>query len=287
MSALSTAAPASGTLASVQRTRQQISQRIKEIERQLEVVEKVPSTQPWTSSGHITDIKDLRTKSRNLRQALEQDLRLLKEEMKRLGVEAKGLERKQARRQADKASHDFEKRAKETLKGDGSGGMSEKQLDAVREEAEDVLERYTDILDSNPNEGNARNVLRHMETPYASGSSSDGGACARAWNSLGRAARVMEARAAKNFRKNPTVENFEKKLKSWEFTLTTGGEPTERPAGWKPANTTHIVGPGDSLAGISKRYYKDPGYWDIIYLANVKAVGNPRHLILNTVLKIP
>ena len=110
--AFSTAAPPSGNLASVRQTRQRISGRIKEIEQQLEQVMDASPSQPWVSFGRVVDIKDLRSKSRNLRQALEQDLRLLKEEMRRLGVEAKGLERRQARRQADRASRDFEKRAK-------------------------------------------------------------------------------------------------------------------------------------------------------------------------------
>jgi hypothetical protein len=162
MCAFSTAAPASGNLASVRQTRQRISGRIKEIEQQLEHVKDAPSSQPWVSFGRITDIKDLRTNARNLRQALEQDLRLLKEEMWRLGVEAKGLERRQARRQADKASRDFEKRAKKVLTdaAEGSGGLSGDELNSIREEAEDVLERFTDILDSNPTEEWEESLLK-------------------------------------------------------------------------------------------------------------------------------
>lgn len=53
-------------------------------------------------------------------------------------------------------------------------------------------------------------------------------------------------------------------------------------------NRYHIVKAGDTLAGISQRFYASPEYWHLIYRANEKVIGKDPHIIrVGTRLLIP
>lgn len=50
----------------------------------------------------------------------------------------------------------------------------------------------------------------------------------------------------------------------------------------------YIVRPGDTLGGIARQYYNDPGLWQTIYRANRGVIGsNPDRVVEGTVLIIP
>lgn len=87
---------------------------------------------------------------------------------------------------------------------------------------------------------------------------------------------------------NPTTENLDKFLKSKADAQILGGETQKIPAGFIPARTTHKVKLGDSLYSISRLYYGNTGFWDMIFFANVGEIGNdPDKLQIGLVLQIP
>lgn len=60
-------------------------------------------------------------------------------------------------------------------------------------------------------------------------------------------------------------------------------EPVVLPVGGK----TYIVRPGDTLWGLSKKYYGDGSYWPKIYKANQDKIKNPNVIRIFQVLTIP
>ncbi len=54
-----------------------------------------------------------------------------------------------------------------------------------------------------------------------------------------------------------------------------------------PANRTHVVTTGDTLWGLSGRYYNDPYKWGKIYNANLDTVSNPDRIYPSEELIIP
>ena len=75
-----------------------------------------------------------------------------------------------------------------------------------------------------------------------------------------------------------------------EFSQLVGRfQSSERPTGWKPAGRKkYTTKAGDSLSNISREFYKNTGYWDIIYLENFGKIGrNPDQLNTGVSLTIP
>ncbi|HTJ78407.1 MAG TPA: LysM peptidoglycan-binding domain-containing protein [Rariglobus sp.] len=62
-------------------------------------------------------------------------------------------------------------------------------------------------------------------------------------------------------------------------------EPATAPAAAQPR--THVVGPGDTLSSIAKRYYGNANRWNEILKANRDVIRNPDALSLGTKLRIP
>ena len=106
--------------------------------------------------------------------------------------------------------------------------------------------------------------------------------------SLGDASSKLQDAAESTFRRNPKAANFDKFLRSRSLTQQLGGSDQPKRQGWKSANTTHTVASGDTLSGLSKKYYGNPGFWDFIYLENYGSIGdNARSLKIGVELRIP
>lgn len=277
----------------IRKAQQQISKRIRAVQEQLKFAETLPSTQPWITFSRGQRVADLRSPFSNLREALTHDLFILKNQMKELKGEARRLEYTAARQRAEQASTDFRKTVGETLKrAEQRGYLEEGELGTLLKPSEKVLERLVGLLEANPSTKNIGMVLDAMGTSMLLGFDrmDSTGTCGRAWRSLGRAADKIQDGVERNFRKNPTVANFDKLLQAKQISMQIGGSLRGRPAGWHGAKsgTVHTVSEDDSLSGISQKYYGSPAYWDIIYMENCKIIGdNPDNLRVGLKVVIP
>lgn len=275
----STKSQARKRLKTIRSAQKQLAQTIRQLQEKLRQVKQMPSSQPFITQKRVNSIKGLGGTRKSLKEALEDDLRTLRKEMRNL----KKRERWVIRGPAVRARKDFRKRLEEALRrAEASGGLDDAELEALQKESAKVLDKFVDILDANPSVENMESVVVEMETTLWVGADSD-----RAQQSLGVAATKLQNTAEGDFRRRPTTDNFVKYLNSMELTQAVGGIDKAVRQGWKSVDTTHPVAQGDTLASISKRYYGDPGYWDIIYLENLGEIGDFRSLIIGTILRIP
>ena len=228
---------------------------------------------------------ELRSQFPTLRKALQYDLQILKSQNRDLQRQALRL-RTQAARQR---SRDFRKRLKETLRrAEQQGTIPESELAELLSDAESVLRELVGILNSDPTPKNIELVLSELEIPMLLSDDSEGGASGDAWRAVDRASGKIVKRNEKVFRQNPSEGNFDKMLQAKAMAQHIGSTREDKPANWRPANTTHVVASGDTLAKISERYYRSPGFWDIIYLENYGWIGDDvRSLRIGTELRIP
>jgi hypothetical protein len=257
-----------------------LQQAIRELQEKLAHVDNMPTTQPWITLKRASSIEELRSPHRTLKEALEDDLEKLRRELS--GLRAR--ERKVIREPAMRAKRDFDKRLEKVLrKAEQEGEIDESELVELQEGSLEVLDKFIEILDEHPSTENMRGVLSGMETAFLLGAEPDG-----AQRALGEASTKLQGAAENKFRQRPTTDNLEKFLKSWGLTQAVGGEEQHQRQGWSSVDTTHPVAPGDTLAGISRHYYGDAGFWDIIYLENYGVIGNDvKSLRVDTVLHIP
>jgi hypothetical protein len=280
-----------GRLKTVQDAQKRISEKMQLIQAQLKKLKDVPVSQPWVSFGRVHKIEDLKSSFPDLRTALRHDLRILKNTMRTLKVSEKNLKTAMVRKTALQDSRDFKKRLEKALKeAEKSGQLDENELRNLLNESEHILEGFVNLLEANPSEENIGLVFSEMEVPLLLGSDSDSGKCGRALRAAGKAAKILYERDEQRFRKKPDVGNFSKMLNSKARGYLVGGEVDQEPKNWKsaPPGTVHPVAPGDSLSAISKKYYGDPGFWDIIYMENSGIIGdNPDVLRVGLHLNIP
>lgn len=272
-------------LKTIRNAQQQVANRIKEIQEQLKQVEKMPSSQPWTTFKRVATVKELQSPHRSLKEALKHDLLALKSELRGMKIQ----ERKVIRQNAVQASRDFKRRLEAALKkGEQSGALDEGELAALQIESLQVLSRFVDILNANPSIKNVDTVLNEMELPMLLGADSPGGECDKAFKALGNASVKLQNEAESKFRTNPTTDNLDSFLQSRGLTQKLGGNAEIKREGWRSVGTTHPVVSGDTLSGISQKYYGKPGYWDIIFLENYGVIGDDiKMLKQGTELKIP
>lgn len=274
------------TTRSIQEAKRKIRQKIDQVKDQLKKCEMFPSTQPWNEMRRVvTSVKELRSPFGTLKEALQNDLRVLQAKLRDLDREAERLRN----RAANQARRDFNQEYKETLtRAEKRGSLTEKELAELRAKAEAVLLKYVNILDGSPSEKNIKHVLESIEAPLTLGSNLMHGPGARAIEALRRASEKLTDQHEKVFRKNPTAEKFAKMLSVKALALSLSGKIQNKPSGWKPAHTTHEVVPGDTLSEISKHYYGSAGYWDIIFMENIGVIGDDADkLTMGVTLTIP
>ena len=276
----------------IRNAQKKIEKRIRDIQEQLKKLEDVPSSQPWITKKRTTVIAELRSPHVSLKQALNNDLMLLRQQLRQLNQQVKTLKNRAALQNAAQARKDLENKFEEMLKKAerGSGGLSDEEMDVISQQSADVLDKYVTILDTNPTPENVKGVLENIYIPLlSSGSGSAGeGAVNRATGALGRASDKIRDKAEKNFRSSPTVDNFDSFLGSQELGQLVGGSELKKPVGWEGVNKVHPVKPGDTLSKISQQYYGKTSYWDIIYMDNYGAIGDdPNDLKVGQELFIP
>jgi nucleoid-associated protein YgaU len=262
-------------------------------------------------------------------EALKKQIRDLRATSKKIRVANPWLETLPKKRQGARASAELRGKIKAAVKrSEARGTIDEPAIGKLVDKVEENLRRLITILDQDPTEENARNVLKEMEIPLLFRGDFHLSSSEEAFNSLGKAGAkwveqakdrfsktptvdtlkflldntskaalvgtsdkaleitdVLEQNAEKVmknaediFRRNPTVENFKTMEEAERFCVSLGKQPLAYPPPGLPLvppGTTHPVTPGDTLSGISKKYFGSPGYWDVIYRKNRDLIKNP------------
>jgi hypothetical protein len=274
----------SNRLRAIEATKQKIIRKIRVIREQLKKIQGYPSTHPWVSFKRVSKISELRSPHRTLKDALRHDLLILKLQLRNLNKQSNQMQAAQVRMNFGRKAHKILKEAEK------QGYLDQDKQEALIKESEKALVKLVGILGTNPSGKNIDAVLEQLQDMMFLGGDDSSSASRKAWQALRTAAGKLDKKADKDFRKNPKVENFDKILRAKELNMLLGGKVMWKPDDWRPTEpgTVHKVAKGDTLSGISQKYYKNPGYWDVIYLENSHIIGeNPNNLKIGLELKIP
>ena len=98
-----------------------------------------------------------------------------------------------------------------------------------------------------------------------------------------------EATRLRNENLNLRKELEDRSSKSWSAPekAQSGGPPPKETAAGKSSSRTYVVQPGDTLASISRKFYKSPARWKKILNANKKSIDDPQKLRIGQSLIIP
>ena len=319
-------------------TEQRIAAQIRHIEGQLKKLTQLKALDYpyYLTFKRAENIEDLAAPRRPLGIVLREDLAKLKRQMAELRVTSKKirvanpwLDTLPQKRQGTRESINLRRKIKAALKkSEARGTINEEAIGNLVDKVEENLQRFITILDQDPTEENARNVLKEMEIPLLFRGDFHLSSSEEAFISLARAGAkwveqakdrfsktptvdnlkffldktakaalvgtshealeisdVLEQNAEKVmknaediFRRNPTVENFKAMEEAEWFCVSLGKQPLSYPpVGLPPLppGTSYVVKAGDTLSGISKKYFGNPGYWDVIYRKNRDLIKNP------------
>lgn len=270
---------------SIQRSRQRIKARINETIAMLEKADAMPANQPWISMNRISRVEDLKGKHFTLREALEADLRILRIKMRELNESDK-------QKQARVSSRRFGRTIIKALNAmDERGYYTEGEKRKIKAAAQKAMIDGARLLNEYPSGKNIKSLLFDMADCERLGlGSSLGVIWSGAWGAVKHAETKLFYGAQKSFRNKPTVENFDRYLINAAAAERLGVKTNiqSKPPPRKKKGIVHVVSKGDTLSRISLEFYGKPGYWDKIYFANAKAIGNNiKNLKVGLKLNIP
>ena len=282
-------------IAAIEQSQKSIRERIGEIQRQLEYLDKkhIPDSQPWISFGPASSIEDLMPKFPSLREALRNDLQVLRDNLRDLAEEAKSLRRSALRGAALAATGEFDRDLEQLVRNaKATGKLDDHLIEKVRRASEDALRKWRAAVDKDPSKQNLTGLIGQVRQDMLVGLGESAGVVA-ALLSFGNGIGKIKHAAEKRFRATPTVENLKDYYHKTKTSLMVGGEGLEgMPPGQKRLRPekSYLVKPGDSLSSISKLFYGTEGLWDFIYFhpPNLKVIGdNPERLPPGIQLQIP
>lgn len=307
------------------------------IHRQLDSLDELNAEIPagqWISLDRATSFEDWIAKCRarsanplSLRDALEQDLRVLRDELRQLELEARRARGVASLKAvpliapppppgagpgagqpsppaAGTPPKDLPPGTADDFPGDLSrllddahrdGHLDGAQIKRLQKEGEMVLERWRQALGKEPSPENMRGTLKDVADMMKIGLFGGGGngPVESALAEVGGAAVKWSQEAANRFRQQPTLENFKDKYFRIAETQKLGAPaPLGMPAGVKRLRTekSYLVKAGDTLRSISRMFYGEEGVWDQIYWANLDKflhTSNPGALLPGIILVIP
>jgi hypothetical protein len=322
-------------------TEQRIAAQIRQIESQLKGLE----AEGILNYPHWIFIPGLKVRDEDVKRhgkvrpwgiVLQEELAALKKQMqdlratsKKIRVANPWIDILPLKRQATQTSNNIRGKIKASIhKSEARGTIDEEAIGKLVDKAEENLRRFITVLENDPTEENARNVLTEMEVPLLFRGDSHLTSSEEAFRALGNAgakwveqakdrfrktpnmgnlkflldkaakaaligtsdnalkiddvleenAETVLKNAEEIFRRNPTVDNFRAMEEAEGFAVGLGKQPLAYPpAGLPPVSPgiIHPVAPGDTLSGISKKYFGSPGYWDVIYRKNRGLIKNP------------
>jgi len=137
--------------------------------------------------------------------------------------------------------------------------------------------RYLALSPNGPHANDAKNSIRRDELAALTSLSGDSivtrAEAARLRNENLNLHRQLEARAG-------TSQSIPGKLQ-------TGNAATTKSTAKKSGERTYTVREGDTLASISRKFYKSPNRWHQILEANKQSIQNPKKLTVGQTLVIP
>ena len=102
---------------------------------------------------------------------------------------------------------------------------------------------------------------------------------------------VTRAEAARlrneNLNLRKELEDRSLKVRSAPDQTQSSGPPPEKTTAGKSSSRTYVVQTGDTLASISRKFYKSPARWKKILNANKKSIDDPEKLRIGQRLIIP
>lgn len=249
---------------------QQIEEAIREVQKELKWAEAQPPLhQPYVTLRGGVDLRSMKGPPQTLQQLLRDRLLYLHQLLKALPRQAAAVRQAQAQQKANRAQTSFKNKVLELLKeSEKQGYLNDADVRELTAEGEQALKGLIGVLDANPSPQNAIAVLDAVSGLMQLGWGSDG-AADKAFQSLAKAAQKVYEQADRAFRRTPSAPNFQKLLQARQQLQFAGGTPKDRPDGWRPVGKSHTTQPGDTLSGLSQRYYGSPSYWDVIYLENL------------------
>lgn len=292
--------------------RQKVEAMIAKIEGMLERIKRgdLSSTQPWVSpkTGPIENLEMLRSPHKSLREALEADLLVLKQQVREIARQPRVIPPVDPRnpsagpipvpapvaRPATAASLNQEVKSglAELTKLMNSGDEEAaaalvKDLQGIAGQA---LSLSIGALRLDPSNANLTMTVQSIAMLSALGG--DEIAIGDAWIAVGGAAQKRMHVAEERFRTEATTEGMAKMLGEWVLGQSIGVELEYKREGWVPAgrieHVTAMTGKADTLSGLSQKYYGSFGFWDVIFLENHGVIGSdPNKLLRGIVLIIP
>lgn len=163
-----------------------------------------------------------------------------------------------------------------------------KAMGRIKGSAERALGDRVNEVAGNPSTRNCRRTIDSLANFQLLGGDTNSEASRRAMGALQRATTQRTHTAERRFRNNPTSKNLERALDEMANNHLLGGEADLKRPGWRPAGgLEHTTGPGDTLSRLSKRYYGEWGFWDVIFMANLTVIKHPDSVPRGLVLTIP
>lgn len=257
---------------SIQRRIKRQIDRVKEVLQKIEDGE-ISQNQPFIGLGSTGSIEGLQSPHRNLKEALQHDLHILQQILKQSNAERRKMVEQTTRRKITKARGNIRSYLNESAQ---DGDLDEKERKKALAMAHKVLKSSITMLKNNPSKRNMQTALTSLGDALRLGSNTERGESADAFREIKIAAKTRHSKAEQSFRNAPTASKLGKLLQETELSQLVGVEGSnDKPAGWKSAgNLRCTTEPGDTLSGLSEKYYGKPGFWDVIYLENFGKIGN-------------
>jgi len=163
-------------------------------------------------------------------------------------------------------------------------------LKAASAAADKMVEKSIVEVNANPSEKTLRVLFGDLSASQLLGSEQEERLTEKAMKAAVKATKIIKDKTEKEFRRAPIKRNFRNLLNKMALHQFVGGSDDDPLKGVNrllPPGKYPVI-PGDTLSKISEKYYGSPGYWDVIYLANLGLIGkNPDIIRPDITLDIP
>ncbi len=237
--------------------------------------QKIPGSQPFMRMEHIRSTEEWCRKSKinlsnpsSYREELRQQIEQLKRLLKNLQTSQRKLHAKNIRSQIGRTRQKIGRSLREFEKKIIQSEDDPEMWNDIHEMARRNTHHALSQLKTNPSRQNVKVALSSFSDEIAMGIC-EGERYFSINETINNAVKERLQDAEERFRRIPSVENFIALFREVERAQRFLGDAQPEHAGWKPANdVVHKVKKGDTLSGLSKKYYGKTYFWDIIFLKN-------------------
>ena len=237
--------------------------------------QKIPGSQPFVRMKRVSSTEEWCRKSKiylsnplPYKEELRQQIEQLKRLLKNLQASQRRLHAKNIRIQIGRTRQKIGRSLREIEKKIIQSEEDPEMWNDIHEMARRNTQRALSQLKTNPSRQNLKIALSSFSDEIAMGIC-EGERYFSINDKINNAVKERLKDAEKRFRCIPSVENFLALFREVERAQRFLGDAQPEHAGWKPANdAVHKVRKGDTLSGLSKKYYGKTYFWDIIFLKN-------------------